>query len=153
MNEIEELENEKEKGTENRKLEAGRCVLAAVTGTSSQDLIVGDNSDEHIADNNITLRSPKRRRKSTPSFFVDGGLAEFGNALREKELAKITLEQRKLEFEERPHKDMLKERAIDREERENERAENSKNEMERLKAVLGFAITLIQYSGQNPSKL
>lgn len=99
MRETEEFEKQKKKEAENRKLDAGRRVLAAATASSSED----SDGDELVTGDDAILRGRKRRRSSTQSFAADGGLAEFGNAMRDAKLAKIFLEQQKLDYEKRCH--------------------------------------------------
>lgn len=83
----------------------------------------------------------------------DGGLTDFASSMRFVELAKVALEQQKLEFENLCHADLTKEHAEEEEQHAADLEVNAKNYMDRLKAILNFAVTSIRSATQNASKV
>lgn len=154
MRETEEMEKEEATKAESRKLEAGRRVLASATGVAAAVASADETAEEKgdgDSDDETTPRGPKRCRKMAKAVSGDGGLAEFGASMRDAEMAKVALEQQKLAFERKRHDDLIKERAADREQHAADREANAKNDMDRLKAMLDFAVTSIRSATEKTS--
>lgn len=132
---------------ERNKLNAAKRLMAAASGEndgsgtgSSGDEDKSEDEDETTSN---TIRGRKRQRTSRRVQNDDSGrlaLENFGNAVKETELAEIKFKERQLELEEKKHNDLLAERKEDRRaEKEREEA-RSKAEMEKFKLMLQFSM-------------
>lgn len=147
MQEAKKLENQKEKEADKRKLDDGCRVLADTTGCLSKDAFYDVEDEKTDMDDDVTPWGRKWNRSFTQLFEKDGGLAEFGHTTRDVDLETVFLKQKKLDFEERRHLDVLKEHATERKAKEVNRQENLKNDIDRVKAMLNFAVTSICSKG------
>lgn len=99
--------------------------------------------------NDELLTRPKRQKgqlRGVPK--IEDGLAAFGSSVREAELAKVDLEKQRLEFEERLHNDFMREREAVRKAQAQENERKDRADMERLKAMLDFAVSSIKNATQ-----
>lgn len=89
------------------------------------------------------MRGQKLRLKSAGPVRTDAGISEFSDAMRETDLARVQVEERNLLFEKRRHQDLVKERAAELEQHTADRGSNTKNYMDRLMAMLDYAVNYI----------
>lgn len=130
---LQHTEKEKESEQRRRKDEAAKRVLSSANG-------ILDVEDDQIIN---TPRGPKRQRTNGPTFEFNNGLEAFGASIEKSEGARMSLEQRRLEFEERVHNDMILERERDRADRRLAEERRESREMERMKVFMEFSMNAI----------
>lgn len=145
MQEAEDVAKGKAAEAESRKRAASDRVLAMALGENGggdadEDISNDINGDDEEAD---TPTGRKRRRKTPVLTNVNDGLESFGESMREVELAKVDLQAKRLAFEERCHEDMIRDRAEQRRLDVEEREKREAADMNRLKAMLDFAVKSI----------
>lgn len=146
----EKKEKDETTKAEARKAEAARRVL----GQASAGSRTGDSKsvDEDGAED-FPLRGLKRRRLafSAPPRMEDG-MAFFGTSMRDTELAKVELENKRLELDRTRHGDMLRECAAERKQHAEDRDAKERADMKRLKAMLDFAVSSIKTATQGKNQ-
>lgn len=101
---------------------------AGAGGSSDVDGYDGTDDIEEVEE--CRMRGPKRRRKSAGTVCTDAGIAEFGDAMRETEIARMKMEERNLILEQSRLEDLAKDRDAEREQHTADREANKKNYMD-----------------------
>lgn len=143
MNKAKNIEKGKAAEAESQKSAASDRALAMANGEISAGDANGENSvddGEGSEDQNVDTPRSKRRRETPIVAQMNNGLARFRESMGDIEIAKIHLQAKRLSFEERCHEDLMCERAEQRRQDAEERAKREAADINRLQAMLLFAV-------------
>lgn len=103
---LKHVKQKKEMGQRCKKEDVAKRILASANGNTQQAFDIDEKDDGK------TPHGPKRQRIRASLNDVENGLEAFGSSVEKSEAARLDFEQRRLDFEELVHKDMLQQRAI-----------------------------------------
>lgn len=85
----------------------------------------------------------KRLRNNVPAIELGNGMEAFGESIEKSEAARLSFEQRRLDFQERLHKYILMVRANERAERREAEKRRVRGEMERMNSFIEITMQAI----------
>lgn len=137
VQDLKRKEEEREHDQRKKKEEAAKRILANASGRRKKHMEYNDS------DNDETPRGPKRQRMASSAFDTENGLQAFGSSIEKSETARLLFEQKRLESQERMHRDLLEDRKCERAERREEEKRRERREMERMQAFMEFSMKAI----------
>lgn len=120
-----------------KKEEAAKRILTSAYGTTQKNC---NNNEE---DDEIVPRGPKRQLICASLNDVDNCSKAIGSSIKKSEAGRFAFKQRRLNFEERVHKDMLQESAIEQTDGHETEKCWEKRELDRMKVFVEFSMKAI----------